>query len=150
MTKHPTQIGNKDNLVLKQADKGFTYLMLLFGIALQGVSLAGAGALWSAQARHNKNLELDFIGEQYIGAIDSYYNSTPGEVKKYPQNLEDLVLDTRYLFTKRHLRKIYADPFTKQTEWGLIRSTEGGIQGVYSLHLGKKKLFLHQSTLDYS
>jgi len=109
---------------------GFTYLILLFSIAILGIGLATTGVIWSTESRLAKERELEFIGQEFVRAIDSYYNSTPGDVKTYPQTLEELVNDTRFLFTKRHLRKIYMNPFNNDNRWELIYHPLGGINGV--------------------
>jgi type II secretory pathway pseudopilin PulG len=109
---------------------GFTYLILLFSIAILGFGLATTGVIWSTESRLSKERELEFIGQEFIRAIESYYNSTPGEVKSYPKTLDELVNDTRFLFTKRHLRKIYRNPFTQKTDWNYIVSPLGGITGI--------------------
>jgi hypothetical protein len=54
-------------------------------------------------------------------------------VKRYPQRLEDLLQDQRFLNAQRYLRRVYRDPMTGTTEWGLVQAPEGGIAGVYSL-----------------
>lgn len=109
---------------------GFTYLILLFSIAILGIGLATTGVIWSTESRLAKERELEFIGQEFVRAIESYYNASPGEVKTYPPTLEDLVSDTRFLFTKRHLRKIYINPFNNDNHWELIIHPLGGINGV--------------------
>ena len=126
---------------------GFTYLILLFSIAMLGIGLATTGVIWSTESRLAKERELEFIGQEFVRAIESYYNATPGEVKTYPPTLEDLVSDTRFLFTKRHLRKIYANPFTNKADWNLINNPQGGITGLeantlYSSTQLKKRKFI--------
>ena len=112
--------------------RGFTYLSLLFGIALLGIGLAATGVVWTTEARLSQERELRFIGEQFRQAIGSYYEATPGNLKKYPPSLADLLQDDRYLFMRRHLRKIYLDPVTKTPQWELIAAPDGGVMGVYS------------------
>ena len=122
---------------------GFTYLVLLFAIAILGVGLATTGVIWSTESRLAKERELEFIGQQFIRAIGSYYNATPGEVKSYPQTPDDLVQDTRFLFTKRHLREIYINPFTKKPDWQYVKAESGGIAGIeVQLSQGKQKQFI--------
>lgn len=125
MEQH-TQVGN----TVLNAQTGFTYLILLFSIAILGLGLATTGVVWSTQARLAKERELQFIGDEFKRAIESYYNATPGEVKSHPPTLNDLVEDSRFLFTKRHLRKIYKNPFTNKVDWKLIQSPRGGIMGI--------------------
>src|SRR5262249_18397110 len=55
----------------------------------------------------------------------------PG-VKRYPAALEDLLADKRFPGTERHLRRIYADPFTGKADWVLMQAPGGGIMGVHS------------------
>jgi len=73
-----------------------------------------------------------FIGHQYRRAIGLYYDSTPGSVKRYPQALEDLLKDPRQPATQRYLRKLYPDPLGGK-EWGVVKGSDGGVAGVYSL-----------------
>jgi type II secretory pathway pseudopilin PulG len=111
---------------------GFTYLGVLIFIAVAGVALAAAGTVWHTEARREKEKELLFIGQEFQTAISRYHLSTPGAVKQYPKRLEDLLRDPRYPQVRRYLRKLYRDPITGTTDWGLIRAADGGIFGVYS------------------
>jgi hypothetical protein len=55
-----------------------------------------------------------------------------------PLSLQDLLLDTRQTDQVRHLRKIYPDPMTGSTEWGLeIDPDTRRIMGVFSLSTQK-------------
>ncbi|MBX3617710.1 MAG: hypothetical protein KF839_11360 [Nitrosomonas sp.] len=98
---------------------GFVYLWALFAVAVAGIVMAGTGQVWKIKSQREKEAELLFIGEQFRKAVMSYYNS-PGGTKEYPKSLRDLIEDTRLPATKHHLRKIYIDPITNTTEWGLI------------------------------
>lgn len=117
----------------RRAQAGFTYPTMLLLVALLGVGLAATGMLWRTTAQREKEAELLFIGHAFRRAIGSYHEATPGPVKQYPRRLEDLLLDTRQPTLTRHLRRIYADPMTGDSRWGLVLSPEGGIMGVYSL-----------------
>ncbi|MBK9522300.1 MAG: type II secretion system protein [Rhodocyclaceae bacterium] len=117
---------------MRRQHRGFTYLGLLFAIALVGVVLASVGVVWSAERQREREVELLFIGTQFRNAIASYYERSPGRVKRYPSTLDDLVKDNRFLTIRRHVRRIYVDPMTNAAEWGLVRAPEGGIMGVYS------------------
>lgn len=115
------------------AQRGFTYLGLLFAVALAGVALAAMGVVWSTERQRQREQELLFVGQQFREAIASYYERSPGMVKRYPAKLDDLLKDNRFLTVRRHLRQIYPDPMTGMREWGLIAAPEGGIMGVHSL-----------------
>lgn len=113
-------------------EAGFTYVAALIAVAAIGAGLAATGALWSRASQREKERELLWIGEQFRQAIGLYYQRTPGAIKRYPERLEDLLEDRRYLTAQRYLRKIYREPVTGRPEWGLIAAPEGGIMGVHS------------------
>jgi type II secretory pathway pseudopilin PulG len=115
------------------AQGGFTYVIAMFAVALAGLLLASTGEIWSHSQQREKEKELLFIGAQFREAIGQYYQRTPGMVKRYPEKLDDLLDDRRYLSLQRYLRKIYSDPMTGKNLWGTISASEGGIKGVYSL-----------------
>ncbi|MNK73173.1 hypothetical protein D3C87_926660 [compost metagenome] len=113
--------------------QGFTYLGLLFMIAILGTTLAAGGTLWSAAQQRENERDLLFIGAEFRKGIASYYERTPGTVKRYPLNMSDLLRDNRHLAMVRHVRRIYIDPMTKSQDWGIVRAPDGGIMGIYSL-----------------
>ena len=111
---------------------GFTYMGVLMLIAIAGIGMAGVGLVWQQNAQRENEKELLFIGDAYRRAIASYYESSPGAAKQFPISLEDLLLDKRFPDTKRHLRKLYADPIARNTQWGLIKQ-QTQITGIYSV-----------------
>jgi len=110
---------------------GFTYLTVMFVIAILLGGLAIVGEVWETSARREKEAELLFIGNQYRRAIGLYYTATPGPQKRYPRTLEDLIKDPRQPNTQRHIRKLFPDPITGK-EFVAIKGADGGIQGVSS------------------
>lgn len=120
-----------------RGESGFTYIWMLFAVALTGIVVAGAGQIWQTEARREKEVELMFVGEQFRLAIGSYYENSPGMPKRYPDSLEKLLADDRFPVIKRHLRKIFFDPVTGVAQWGLIKQPGMGIIGVHSLSTWK-------------
>lgn len=112
---------------------GFTYIGLLFAIAILGITLATVGVVWSTQIRRDREAELLYIGDQYRAAIGRYLSSGG----QYPLELADLATDKRYPVARRYLRRVYADPMTNKTDWVLITAPQGGIMGVASRSQGK-------------
>jgi type II secretory pathway pseudopilin PulG len=112
------------------AQRGVTYLALLFIVAILGGGLALTGEVWETNARRDKEAELLFIGHQYRKAIERYYLS--GAQHRYPPSLEDLLKDPRRPGTERYLRRLYRDPMTGK-DWGLVKAPDGGIWGVHSV-----------------
>jgi type II secretory pathway pseudopilin PulG len=115
---------------------GFTYLTLIFAVALFGVLLAGAGQVWHTAAQREKEAELLFVGNQYRQALTSYYERTPVGSERHPERLEELLEDARFPMPVRHLRRLYADPFTGLADWELQR-VGGRITGVHSRAPGR-------------
>jgi type II secretory pathway pseudopilin PulG len=110
-------------------EDGFTYLMVLFIVAIVGGGLAAAGKMWETAARREKEAELLFVGHQYRRAIERYYLSGP---RQYPGALADLLKDPRRPNISRYLRRLYPDPITGK-EWALVKAPGGGIMGIHSV-----------------
>ena len=108
---------------------GFTYLTVLFIVALMGIGLALAGTVWHTMALREREAELLHVGNEYRKAIERYYLSGP---RQYPRELPALLKDPRQPGTVRYLRKLYPDPVSGKDEWGLVKAPDGGIAGVYS------------------
>ena len=142
---------NKRVSIMRQA--GFSYMGLLAIIAIAGIGMAGTGLVWHQDAQREREQELLFIGEQYRSAIASYHKDGPNGLKQFPATLNDLVLDKRFANPKRHIRKLYKDPFynsanakknisetfslnsndsNQDTQWGLV-TQQSRITGIHSL-----------------
>lgn len=119
----------------QRAQRGLGYLLVLFTLAAVGLLLAGAGQVWHTTAHREKEAELLFIGNQFREAIGSYYAGTPDAAKQYPLKLADLLEDKRFPTPVRHLRQLYRDPMTGDTQWGLVMAGNR-IVGVHSLSNG--------------
>ncbi|MEE1865168.1 type II secretion system protein [Pseudomonas auratipiscis] len=113
------------------AEAGFTYLGVLLLIAVTSIALGATVTLWSTQSMRERERDLLWVGSQYAQALRSYYRDSPG-LAQYPQTLDELLEDPRYPNLKRHLRRLYPDPITGSDDWGLLRSIDGRITGVFS------------------
>jgi type II secretory pathway pseudopilin PulG len=112
-----------------RAQRGYTYLALMFAVALMGAGLAAAGVFWHTAQMREKERELLYVGDQYKKAIERYYK----QGKTYPRELPQLVRDQRTPDVRRYIRKLYRDPITNKNEWGLLKTPDGGIAGIFSL-----------------
>jgi type II secretory pathway pseudopilin PulG len=110
--------------------QGFTYLTVLFMIAMLAGGLALVGEVWHTSAMREKEAELLFVGNQYRKAIERYYLSGPQ--RQYPRSLEELLKDSRRPGTERYLRRLYPDPMTGKA-FALVKAPDGGIWGVHSV-----------------
>lgn len=110
--------------------RGFTYLGVLFLIALLGIGLAGTGEAWSVISRRARERELLWVGNQYVRAIRAYYTQSPG-VRQFPPTLDDLVEDRRFPEPRRHLRRLYPDPISREP-FQVVFSGDGRVGGVRS------------------
>ena len=111
---------------------GYTYIGLLIAIVVMFITAGGAASLYSFERQRDRERELLFAGAQIRDAIKRYQALNVNGRQSYPKELEDLVLDRRFPFVVRHLRRLYQDPVTGTRDWALIRDAEGGIVGVHS------------------
>ncbi len=114
-----------------RAEAGFTYLGVLFLIALSSMALAATGTVWSTTAQRDRERQLLWVGGQYAQALRSFYRSSPG-LAQYPRDLAELLEDNRFPNPRPHIRRLYLDPITGSDDWGLLREIDGRITGVYS------------------
>lgn len=123
-TERPTAAGSRSP---RQA--GFTYLALLIGLAIMSAGLAAVSDVWYTTRQREKEKELLFIGNEFRQAITRYYRLN----RHYPNTLDALIKDDSFPGVRRFLRRIYVDPMTGDSKWGLVTLPNGQITGVYSL-----------------
>jgi type II secretory pathway pseudopilin PulG len=111
---------------------GFTLVWVLAAIAILSVGLAAIGPQWADQAQRAREQDLLRVGQLYAQALAHYRAVSPGSLKQYPSDLQQLLLDNRFAGTQRHLRKLYPDPLDPLRPWGLVRGPDGRILGVFS------------------
>jgi type II secretory pathway pseudopilin PulG len=114
------------------ASRGFTFVWMLAALVVVSLGLAQVGPLWARQVQRDREAELLRLGKLYAEALDGYRRSAPGTLKRYPETLDDLLKDERFLGTRRWMRKAYPDPMRPGQPWRLVRDEEGRISGVYS------------------
>jgi type II secretory pathway pseudopilin PulG len=124
------------NTTMSSVVGGFAYLWLLFVVAFMGLGLSVGAEFYSTSQQRDKERELLAMGRQFRQAIARYYEAQPSSSsesqKQYPLSLDDLLADPRSPGAKRHLRKVFVDPMTGQSQWGLYKAG-GRVVGVYSL-----------------
>jgi type II secretory pathway pseudopilin PulG len=118
---------------IKPGEAGFTYVVALFLVAILSLLTLMAVQTWKTAEQREKEKQLLFVGEQYRHAIQLYYDLSPGSVKKYPKELNDLLLDKRATRIIRPLRQLFLDPMNSKAQWGIVDAPDGGIMGVFSL-----------------
>lgn len=109
--------------------KGYTFLLLLFIVAISGTSLALLGETWRSAADRERRAEIEFILAAFSEALASYRLATPDGMSYRPQQLDDLVEDQRAGVTRRHLRRIYTNPLTSRIDW-ILRRDQLGIRAI--------------------
>lgn len=110
----------------------------MIAVAIISIIAAATVQIGAVVQRREAEDELLAVGLEFKAAIRSYYESTPvGVPSSAPPSFDVLLKDPRFPGAKRHLRKLYRDPITGTTDWGIIHSVEGGILGVYSKALGE-------------
>lgn len=123
--------------MVKRRQRGLALLLVLLAVAvIAGVS-ASALQAGAQVTRRDAEEELLHIGQTFQQAVLSYVNTTPGQAALGPRSLDDLLRDPRVPGVRRHLRQIPHDPLTGRSEWGLLKSPDGQIIGIYSLAEGQ-------------
>ena len=112
--------------------RGFTYLWLLFALAVGAAGLAALGERASMAVQRERETELMFRGQQIASAIAAYRAASPNGTQQFPAALKDLLEDRRSERPMHHLRQLYADPFTGQPDWVLVLGDADRIAGVHS------------------
>lgn len=120
----------RDIALGRSASSGFAYLAMLFAIAVLGIGLVAASEIWATTARREKQIELEWAGAQYVAAIGRYHYASPTGARKYPNDLQELIEDKRYVTVRRHLRSLYPNPLTGARDWELIKASDGLVRGV--------------------
>lgn len=115
---------------------GFAYLFVLLFMALFGAISAGIVAGGSNLSQRAAEEELLLTGTQFREAIRSYYEAGAGG-RRFALTFEELLRDPRIPGVRRHLRRVYPDPLTGTTDWGILQAPGGGIMGVYSKSAAK-------------
>jgi type II secretory pathway pseudopilin PulG len=108
---------------------GFTYIGVLVAVVIIGLMLTVVGRVWSTAAQREREAQLIWVGHQYRHAIASYYSKG----NRYPDTLDQLVVDDRSPVPLHHLRRLYPDPITGKADWILVLTADGQkITGVAS------------------
>jgi type II secretory pathway pseudopilin PulG len=117
----------------RHATRGYGLVAVLLLVALTALGLSSVAQSWSEAARREKEQQLLRVGALYVQALERYRRSSPGSDKRLPKELDELLLDQRFVGTVRHLRRLYPDPVNPAGAWGVVRGEDGRIRGVRSL-----------------
>lgn len=112
--------------------RGFSLLSLLILIAILGIVSASSVQVGTLLQRRAAEQELLFIGMEFQRALAAYAAASPAGAPRGPMSLDDLIRDPRFPGVRRHLRRVYVDPMTATTNWGLVRDPDGRIVAVHS------------------
>ncbi|MDB5961364.1 MAG: type secretion system pseudopilin PulG, partial [Massilia sp.] len=117
----------------KQRQGGFTYLGMIILVTVLGLVGAATLKIDALLRRAAAEEELLFVGAAFADALTSYAAATPPGQPTQPPTLQELLKDNRSPAIRRHLRKIFVDPMTGTTDWGIIWiGDQKGIVAVYS------------------
>jgi len=100
-------------------ESGYILLGIIIGVVILGIFMVAAVPVWKHVVQREKEEELIWRANQYLGAIDRYQRKHPGG---FPPNLE-LLRDQKFI------RKLYKDPMTENGDWQLIRQLTPGVPG---------------------
>jgi type II secretory pathway pseudopilin PulG len=117
---------------------GFTYLGLIILVTVIGLVGAATLKVDALLQRAAAEEELLAVGAAFSAALESYAAATPRGQPAQPPSLRELLKDPRTPALRRHLRKIFVDPMTGGTDWGIVwLGDHVGVLGVYSLSQAK-------------
>lgn len=100
-----------------RAQRGFTYLLLLFALVIGGIGLAAVGEQARTRALREQEAELAFRGAEIARAIASYADAGPAGSHALPRGVDELLEDRRSGRVVRHLRQLRADPLGAGWVW---------------------------------
>ncbi len=130
---------------------------MLFFVAITAAALAALGQSWQTAMQREKERELEFRGREIARAISSYRQATaPGGTPPdaaaaaagpYPRSLADLLIDARGPQPRHHLRRVYVDPFTGQSDWVLV-AAPGDPPVFHSVHSRSERLLMRRLQPD--
>jgi len=113
---------------------GFSYVFVIVLVTILGLVAASSIKLGSLLQRNEAEKDLLEIGAAFSEALRSYDQSSEEGQSRSPTSLDQLIKDPRSAAPKRHLRKLFVDPMTGSSEWGIVRGVDKvSIIGVYSL-----------------
>lgn len=113
---------------------GFTYLGLIVLVTVIGLVGAATLKIDALLRRAAAEEELLGIGAEFSAALASYAAATPQGQPPLPPTLQALLKDPRSPGVRRHLRKVFVDPVTGGTDWGILyQGDHVGVLAVYSL-----------------
>jgi len=126
-------MANRNAAAGRHRQRGVMLVGLLILMFLSAVLAMAGMEVWATTRQRDREAELLFVGDQYRQAIRRYYFAAgSGQTRELPAKLEDLLNDTRFPVPVQHLRRIYPDPITGSTDWGLAMRGDR-IVGVHSL-----------------
>ena len=112
---------------------GFTYLGMIILVTVIGLVGAATLKIDALLRRVHAEEELLFVGTAFADALTSYAAATPQGQPTQPPGMQDLLRDQRSPAIRRHLRKVFIDPMTGTTDWGIVwLGDHKGILAVYS------------------
>ena len=112
---------------------GFTYLGMIILVTVIGLVGAATLKIDALLRRAAAEEELLYVGSAFADALTSYAAATPQGQPTQPPTLQDLLKDSRSPAVRRHLRKIFIDPMTGSTDWGIVwLGDQKGVLAVYS------------------
>lgn len=102
------------------AQRGYALVTVLVAVALCSAGAATVFQLQNTRLEKQKGLETIWIKQTYRDAFQSFYNAAPEGNRRPPSNVDELLLDTRFATTRRHLRSAYVRPDTNQFDWDWV------------------------------
>ena len=91
-------------------NKGYALLTAVLAVAIFGVLILKARAMWETEIQRDNEQELLFRARQYVTAIQMFRKKNPN---LFPKTLDEL-------FEKKCIRKRFLDPMTEEGKWNVV------------------------------
>jgi type II secretory pathway pseudopilin PulG len=129
-------------------EAGFTYLGLVIAVAIVGMAGAATLKVDALMRRAAAEQALLEAGAAFSAALKSYADATVNGQPAQPPSLQELLKDPRFPGVRRHLRKIFVDPITGKTEWGIVWRDPDSHSGVLAVYSPSRARPLKQANFD--
>jgi hypothetical protein len=113
----PTNTPRRAARAPRQFQGGLVLIALMLMLILVGIGALSAAEIWSTARKHEREVELLWVGEQYRHAVESYWRITPGPRKVLPTSVTQLLNDDRFPNPVHHLRQAYRDPMAEDVDF---------------------------------
>lgn len=103
-----------------KTQRGYALVAVLIAVAICSATAATVFQLQRIRIATMEAQNEAWIKQAYRDAFKSFYNAVPEGNRRLPNNIDELLLDTRFATLRRHLRAAYKRPDTMEIDWDWV------------------------------